>query len=215
MSNIGKTVGLCVGFITIVLVMFVYSTVRTPQLSDDEMRAQGVFLLPRPRDIAPFELQWATGASDAPFTNDVLRGKWSFVFFGFTFCPDVCPTSMAVLGQVDAALRESGFSAEHDFQGVLVSVDPERDTPEKLAAYARAFSPRFEAAVGPRDALAELAQQVNVAFAKVPDGSGGYTMDHTGHIVIINPMGHYHGFIKLPHTAETIRLTYQTLTARL
>ena len=53
-----------------------------------------------------------------------------------------------------------------------------------------------------------------MAFAKVPDGEGGYTMDHTGNIVIVNPMGHYHGFIKLPHKAETIRLTYQTLDAR-
>lgn len=220
MSSIGKTIGLCLGFITIVVVMFVYSVTREPQLSDEEMRAQGVFLLPKPRDIAPFSLETVSAGDDtnqnqsAQFTNADLQGKWSFIFFGFTHCPDVCPTSMAVMGQVDTALRQAGIKREHDFQGVLISVDPERDTADKVAAYAQAFSPRFAGVVGPREDLAELAQQVNVAFAKLPDGSGGYTMDHTGHIVVINPMGHYHGFIKLPHKAETIRLTYQTLAAR-
>ncbi len=210
MTPVAKTVTLCVVFISIVVALFVWSTVRTPQLTDEELRANGVFLLPRPRDIAPFELADASGGT---YSNADLKDKWNFIFFGFTFCPDICPTSMAVMGQVDLALRE-GREGDHPFQGVLVSVDPERDTPEKLETYAKAFSPRFVGAVGPRDDLAELAQQVNVAFAKIPDGEGGYTMDHTGHIVIVNPMGHYHGFIKLPHKAETIRLTYQTLDAR-
>ena len=210
MTPVGKTVALCGVFIAIVVGLFVWKTVRTPQLSDEELRASGVFLMPRPRDIAPFELTNAGGGS---FTNTDLQDRWSFVFFGFTHCPDICPTSMAVMGQVDLALRE-GREGNNPFQGVLVSVDPERDTPERLEAYAKAFSPRFVGAVGPREDLAALAQQLNVAFAKVPDGAGGYTMDHTGHIVIINPMGHYHGFIKLPHEAETIRLTYQTLDAR-
>ena len=212
MSSIARTVLLCVVFISFVVAMFVYSTTRTPQLSDEELRAQGVFLLPRPRDIAPFAL---TAPDGTVFDNASLQGKWSFIFFGFTHCPDICPTSMAVLGQVDRTLEQSqAADVEQPFHGVLISVDPERDTPAKLGAYAEAFSPRFSAATGSREALVELTQQVNVAFAKIPDGEGGYTVDHTGNIVVINPRGHYHAFIKLPHKAETIRLAYQTLAAR-
>ncbi|NKC00486.1 MAG: SCO family protein [Pseudomonadales bacterium] len=210
MSSVAKTVSLCLGFIVIVVIMFVYSTMRTPQLSDDELRDKGVFLLPKPRDISPFSLQLA----DADFSNDDLKGKWSFVFFGFTHCPDVCPTSMSELGKADLALQDTTGERANAFQGVLVSVDPDRDTPMEVTEYAKFFSPRFLGATAPREVLAELTQQVNVAFAKVPDGNGGFTVDHTGNIVLINPHGHYHGFMKLPHDAETIRLTYQSLDAR-
>ena len=208
MSPIAKTVSLCLVFITIVVGMFVYTTVQVPQLSEDEMRSKGVFILPKPRDIAAFELSDQFGAG---FDNARLKGKWTFIFFGFTHCPDICPTSMAVLGQVDRGLQ--GSKDAESFQGILVSVDPERDTPEVLAPYVKAFSPRFLGVTGTREDIFQLANQVNVAFAKVP-AEGGYTMDHTGNIVIINPMGHYHGFAKLPHDAETIRLTYQSLAAR-
>ena len=210
MSGIAKSVSLCLVFIGLVLVAFYYSKVRTPQLSEEELASQGVFLLDTPREIAPFSLSDASGGS---FDNARLLGRWNFIFFGFTNCPDICPTSMAVMGQADQVLRQTGIEGEYPFQGILISVDPERDTLEKLQTYATAFSPRFVGATGPREALAALATQVSSAFQKVPDGEGGYTMDHTGHIVIVNPKGDYHGFIKLPHKAETIRLTYQTLAA--
>ena len=192
--------------------MFVFSTLQTPQLSEEEMRNRGVFLLPVPRDIAPFELSSKNGET---FENNNLKGVWSFVYFGFTHCPDICPTTMSVLGQVERQLQQQQHEDADRFRGVLVTVDPERDTLEKLNQYVTAFSPRFVGARGSREMTAQFAQQVNVAFAKVPsqDSADGYTMDHTGNIVIINPKGHYHGFIKLPHEAETIRLTFQTLAA--
>ena len=211
MSGIAKTIGLCLGFIVIVLSMFYYSKTRVPQLSDEQLREQGVFLLPTPRDIEPFSLELADGS----FSNESLKGKWSFLFFGFTQCPDVCPTTMAEMGKADLAIRDSGKEAESGFQGVLVSVDPDRDDAAQVQAYAQAFSPRFVGTVGSRESLVALTQQVNVAFAKMPAGEGDFTVDHTGNIVLINPYGHYHGFMKLPHDAETIRLTYQSLAARL
>ncbi|MEM9621579.1 MAG: SCO family protein [Pseudomonadota bacterium] len=210
MSSIGRTVLLCCVFISLVVGLFVYRTVQTPQLSEEQMRERGVFLLPKPRDIAPFELADHTGAA---YSNVDLQDKWTFLYFGFTNCPDICPTSMSVLGQVDAQLRNTQSPFAEQFQGVLVTVDPERDTPDLLGQYATAFSPRFLGVAGDRARTAELAQQLNVAFAKVP-AEGGYTMDHTGNIVIVNPKGHYHGFIKLPHTAETINLAFRSLAAR-
>ena len=224
MSTIKSTVLLCFVFIGIVLVMFVISVLRVPQLSVEEMRSKGVFLLPTPRDIAAFKLTDHMGKT---FDRSSINGRWSFVFFGFVSCPDVCPTSMSVLGTVDRQLQASNPELAEQFQGILVSVDPERDSTENLAKYATAFSPRFLGVTGPREDLVGLTTQVNVAFAKVPldepalPGSASadiaadaYTVDHTGNIVIINPRGHYHGFIKLPHDSETIRLTYQTLASQ-
>ncbi|NOX50103.1 MAG: SCO family protein [Gammaproteobacteria bacterium] len=208
----GKTVGLCVVFITLVVGMFVYSVTRTQQLSDEELSQRGVFTLPRPRDIAPFEL---TNHIGDPFTNANLKGRWTFMFFGFTHCPDICPTTLAVMALADRELRNINPGANDSFQGVLVSVDPQRDTNDKLGPYITAFSQHFLGVTSDRAKLAEIATQLNVAFAKVPDDQGGYSMDHTGNIVIINPMGHYYGFIKMPHTQETIRLTYQSLAGRI
>ncbi len=208
MSPVARTVSLCLVFISLVLGMLVYSKLRTPSLSDEELRQQGVFLLPRPRDIAPFSLTDHLGEA---FDNQRLLGKWTFVFFGFTHCPDVCPITMSEMGKAYAQLSPQ---SSEGFQGVLVTVDPERDTPDILGPYATAFSSDFYGVYGEREDIAEFAQQVNAAFGKLPADDGGYTMDHTGNIVLINPKGHYHGFIKLPHKAETIRLTYQSLAAR-
>jgi protein SCO1/2 len=131
---------------------------------------------------------------------------------------------MAVLGTAERELRAQDPEQADLFQGILVSVDPDRDSLEQLGSYATAFSPRFLGVTGSRQALVSLTSQLNVAFAKVPLRTpsstepvaleDAYTVDHTGNIVIVNPMGHYHGFIKLPHDAETIRLTFQTLAAQ-
>ena len=211
MTSVQKTVGLCLGFVAVVVGLFVSSVLRTPVLSEDQLREQGVFVLPRPREISPIELQTHTGEA---FTLADLQGRWTFAFFGFTNCPDICPTSMAVMGQARRALGEDAF------QGLLVTVDPERDTPEALAAYATTFAPDFLGVTGELAALAQFGEQVNVAFAKVPmlneDGSAdpnSYLVDHSANIVIINPRGHYHGFIKYPQQADIIVAAFQSLAA--
>ena len=199
-----------VTLLVVVAGYLIVSTLREPQLSDQELRDRGIFLLPQPRELAPFDLTDHLGRA---FNRERLEGQWTFAFFGFTHCPDVCPTSMSVLGQVDRELLQAGQAAD-GFQGVLVTVDPERDTAQELGAYVTFFSERFVGVVGERAALIEFAQQVYVAFAKVATSRGGYSFDHTGDIVIFNPNGRYHGFVKLPHKAETIRLAYLTLAAR-
>ncbi|MGE0625075.1 MAG: SCO family protein [Pseudomonadales bacterium] len=212
MTGLQKTVALCLGFVAVVVGLFVYSVTRTPVLSAEQLREQGVFILPRPREITAFELATHTGE---PFTLEDLTGHWTFAFFGFTNCPDVCPTTMAVMGQARRTLQ-----GDDTFQGVLVSVDPERDDAATLGAYTTAFSPDFIGVRGSREAVAGFSEQVNVAFAKVPmlDQNGepdpdAYQVDHTGNIVIINPRGHYHGFIKYPQQADTIVAAFRSLAA--
>lgn len=211
MTALRLTVGLCLVFVAVVLGMFVYSVTRTPVLSNEELAAKGIFLFPEPREIAPFELATHTGE---PFTLEDLRGHWSFLFFGFTNCPDVCPTSMAVLAEARRRIEETAPEALDEFQGILVSVDPERDDQQTLARYVHAFSPSFIGVRGDKAATAGLATQVNVVFAKVPADDGGYQVDHSANIVIVNPRGHYHGFAKMPHQADTITAAFTSLRDR-
>ena len=213
MSNVGRTVTLCLAFVALVIGLFFHSKTRVPVLSDDELRDLGVFVLPRPRELSPFALETHDGNS---FDVSALEGRWSFLFFGFTHCPDICPTAVAAMGTAERQIQEAGANDDDQpFFGILVTVDPERDDAATLARYVQGFSPRFAGVRGEREALAAFAGEVNVAFAQVPDPSGQnpYQVDHTGNIVIINPRGHYHGFMRMPHKPENIVAAYRTLVA--
>ena len=212
MNQLRLTVMLSLGFVAVVLGMFYYSVTRTTTLTDDQLRNLGVFVLPTPREIAPFELTTHTGQ---PFTVADLQGQWSFIFFGFTNCPDICPTSLAVMAQAERQLQEAGVPGAEQFQGILVTVDPDRDDQETLTAYVQAFSKDFLGVRGDKVATAEFATQLNAAFTMVPGEPGGYQMDHTANIVIINPRGHYHGFARMPHQADTIAAAYKSFAARM
>lgn len=210
MSGIARTVVSCLVLVAVVLGLFVYSMTRPPVLSTEQLENLGVFVLPRPREIAEFQL---TTQSGKPFGVEQLEGHWSFLFFGFTNCPDVCPTSLAVMGDAVREIVAGGQAADAPFQGIMVSVDPERDDPESLGRYVTAFSKDFIGLSGSQEAIAGFATQLNVAFAKMPDGRGGYQVDHTANIVIVNPRGHYHGFIRLPHKTEAVVAAYRSLAA--
>ena len=121
---------------------------------------------------------------------------------------------MAELGMAKRELVQKVPEVAKQVQVVLVTVDPDRDDPETLGRYVKAFSPDFVGVNGSRESIAKFATQVNVAFGKVPDGEGGYTVDHSGNIVIINPRGHYAGFIKLPHKASTIQDAMRSMVER-
>ncbi len=117
-----------------------------------------------------------TDHNGTPRTLDDFKGKVTVVFFGYTQCPDVCPTTMAELAQVKQALGPDGDR----LQGVFVTVDPERDTPEVLKAYMQSFDPSFVALRGTPEQTAAVAKEFKVFYAKVPNKDGdAYTMDHT------------------------------------
>jgi protein SCO1/2 len=205
----------CLAFIPLVMGGFLHNISRDPGLTDEELRARGAVLLPRPRDISPFEL---TDAAGKPFTNANFIGHWSLVYFGFTFCPDVCPTSLADLAKsmpaISAAMTAKG--EDEPVQVVFISVDPERDTTPVIANYIRAFSPDFLGAGGSLEKVAALGTQVNVAFGKVPGSAPNtYTIDHTPNVVLVNPKGHYHGFLRPPFTAQRLSEALPGLAARL
>jgi protein SCO1/2 len=209
--GVRNTVLLCIAFAALVIGAFVSNVMRDPLLDEEALREQGTFVLPEPRALSLAGLVDQTGA---PFDESDLVGHWSFVFFGFTSCPDVCPVALAALAQVEKKLADAGNAELHDqFRGVFVSVDPDRDDVAKISAYASAFSPRFLGVTGDQASLAAFATQVNAAFMKVPGQGADYLIDHTANIVVINPRGHYHAFIRLPHEPDKILLAYRSIAA--
>ncbi|MDZ4373896.1 MAG: SCO family protein [Phenylobacterium sp.] len=133
----------------------------------------------------PFELVDTSGAT---VNQDVLKGKWSVVFFGFTHCPDICPTTMFELGQVEPMLG----AAAKDFQAVLISVDPERDTPAQMKAYVEndAFPDRVIGLTGTPEQVAVAAKAYKVFYQKAGEGDA-YTVNHAAYSYLMNPRGQY------------------------
>lgn len=123
--------------------------------------------------------------------SEALTGAWSLVFFGYTYCPDVCPTTLAELNRVAAKLTSD------DVQVVLVSVDPERDTPAQLKNYIEYFNPKFQAWSGEINNIENLARQMHIFFQKQAYGES-YLMDHSSQVVLVNPDGEYTGFFTAP-----------------
>lgn len=135
----------------------------------------------------PFALVDHTGK---PTTDREFRGKLLLLYFGFTYCPDVCPTDLQAMG---AALERLGKSGEA-VQPVFVTLDPERDTSERLAGYVRFFHPRFIGLTGDAGAIRQAARAYKVYYAKVQTRGQGYTVDHSGYVYLMDRDGKYLGF---------------------
>ena len=133
-----------------------------------------------------------------PVTEAAFRGHPSAVFFGFTHCPEVCPTT---LFEMDGWLKELGPAGE-DVRAYFVSVDPERDTPEVLKAYVGNVSDRITGLTGEPEAVAGMAKGFNVLARKVPLETGGYTMDHTATVYLLDKGGQFTGTIAYQEAKE-------------
>lgn len=128
-----------------------------------------------------------------PRTLADFKGKAVVIFFGYTHCPDVCPTTMA---EMAAVMKQLGPDAER-VQVLFVTLDPERDTPELLKHYVPAFDPRFIGLSGATDATARVAKEFRVFYQKVPGKeAGSYTMDHTAASYVFDPQGRVRLFVR-------------------
>jgi protein SCO1/2 len=141
---------------------------------------------------APLELPALVAADGSRFAAERLRGRWSVVFFGFTSCPDVCPTTLALLSEVAQGAGDTQF--------IFVTVDPERDTPERLKAYLAYFDPRFVGLTGARTELERFTAALGAGAA--PSGSGGF--DHSSSLFALDPHGRLAGVLLRP--AEPARI---------
>ncbi len=169
-------------------------------------------VLPQATPIKPFAL---TDNQGKPFTEANLNGHWTLLFFGFTNCGMVCPTTLSELSDMYKRL-EKELPADQLPQVVLISVDPERDNVARMNEYVHAFNPHF---IGARAEIAEtvaLENQMHIAAAKIEaDGKGKnhYTINHSAEILLVNPKGQLLAYFSYPHKGPEMASDYKAILA--
>ncbi len=153
-------------------------------------------LLKQARALPEFSL---TDQDGQAFTRKSLEGQWNLVFAGFTYCPDVCPTTLALLKQVQ------GKVAPQQFRVVFLSVDPERDTPARMKDYVSHFSSDFVGVTAGEPQLSEVARSIGFAYAKVPGSTPeSYQMDHSAALALVNPQAQIVGYFSPPFDGDKL-----------
>jgi len=177
----------------------------------DIARFHGTYL-EHPRTVNQFSL---TGIDNKPFDNSRLQGQWTLVFFGFTNCGYLCPTTMAELGKMYRILEGKGV--KNLPQVVMISIDPSRDDQEKLGHYVTAFHPAFYGARGEEDAIESLTRELGIAYAKVINKESvalqNYDIQHSGALILFNPQGELNAFFTTPHHADSLAKDYMMLVS--
>ena len=148
---------------------------------------------PRSVSIPEFELIDHDGQ---PFRRENLTGSWQLMFFGFTHCPDICPATLQQLSLVQASLEKIGQVAP---EILLVSVDPERDTPDVLGAYVSYFDADIKGVTGDLDEIRKLTSTSSIFSEKSYLGNDEYTVDHSTVILVVNESGAIHASFSAPH----------------
>ena len=151
---------------------------------------------PEPRNLADISLVDQTNTS---VDNTVFNGRWSLLFLGYTYCPDICPTTMASLGRVYPELKKMG--SDNAVQVVFVSVDPNRDTPERLASYVEYFNAEFVALTGEHAQLFPFVRSLGLMYAIAESTDNpNYLVDHSASVVVVDPQGRALGRFKPKYT---------------
>lgn len=165
-------------------------------------------VLPLARPLPDFTL---TDHDGEPFTKRSLEDRFTLMFFGFTNCPDVCPITLQVLRSTAERLRAEAPDEVPDV--VFVSVDPFRDTPERIAAYVNAFDPAFIGVTGPDERLRPLLATLGVAVEKHEHHGEQYNVVHSGVVYVIGPRAEWIAVSSSPHVPETIASDFLRIRA--
>lgn len=164
------------------------------------------------RDISDFQL---TGDNDKPFTLSNLKGHWTLIFFGFTHCPELCPTTLATLKEVYQKLENAKQKPMP--QVLFISVDPARDSPKLIKRYLSSFNSNFLGATGTEEALKSLTQEMSVLYMKVmqpgheSNDQAHYDIDHSGTLLLTNPAGKLVAIFNMPHQEAQIAADLHTI----
>ncbi|MGB0669091.1 MAG: SCO family protein [Porticoccaceae bacterium] len=206
-AGIRNTIIIVLAFILLVVYGFVWRMSQPVIMDDEQLRVNGAIVLDKPRIFSDFELIDHRGET---FNIARMQDFWTIVFFGFTHCPDICPTTLAVLNDMYSKMKDS---EKEQLQIVMISLDPERDTVEKLAEYVPYFNEDFIGVTGNKHLIRRLTAEINIAYNKVPLEGEDYTVDHSTQLVLINPKGHYHGFFRAPHSETMLRSTWRSISS--
>ena len=181
----------------------------TLQKKPEKLEITG-FAFPEPAALTGVTL---TSHEGQPVTEESFKDKWTFVYVGYTFCPDACPMAMTVLNQLYGALESQ--KVKEPVNMMLVSVDPERDTTEKLNSYVKHFNPTFSAATGTPDNIQSFAKQVSSVYVIPEDRSDpNYIVDHSSSIILINPAAGVHAIFTPPQMAADLADDFVKLNKR-
>ena len=164
-------------------------------------------LVKNPIPVRPFEL---LDQDKKPFNMDRLKGAWTLMFFGYTHCPDVCPTTLTELDNAASRLNKIN-SGKHKVQYVFVSIDPDRDTPELLADYVSYFGAKFIAVTGEHKQLKQLANPLGIQYKIGIGFNKEYIVNHSSAMLLIDPEGRYYARFEAPHYAEEIVANFKSL----
>ncbi|MBN7135017.1 hypothetical protein A7A76_01290 [Lysobacter enzymogenes] len=174
-------------------------------------QTQAVRLFDPPRTLPAFSLRQSDGTQLIP---GELKGHWTLVFLGFTHCPDVCPTTLAQMSVAQKAWESIPESTRP--RVLFVSVDPERDSPDKIGEYAHGFHKDTLAATADVPALENFAKSLSMVFAKVPAPAGApenqYSMDHSASMAVLDPQGRMAGLVRPPFEPNVIARDMAALT---
>ncbi|QSB20325.1 SCO family protein [Pseudomonas sp. 15A4] len=199
MTRTQKTVLILVAILALVLGLTVYHTLSGIDQGDQTALVDaGIILLPQSRTVPDLSL---TDQDAQPLSLSQLKGKWTVLFFGYTFCPDICPTTLAQLRQIKSELPGE---AVDKLRIVLVSVDPDRDTPQQLKQYLGYFDKQFVGLRAPVDTLQKLANAVSIPYIPADTSKPGYTVDHSGNLALLGPDGTQRGFIRAPLNSQKL-----------
>jgi len=167
-------------------------------------------LLPSAKPVTEFQL---TDHHGQPFTLENLKDNWTFAFFGYTHCPDVCPTSMSILAQVQRKLEQQD-GLDRLPQVVFVSVDPERDSTALLSQFVPYFHPDFIGASGDTSNTLKLSRQLGILYGKAEDSAAdNYLVDHSAAIILLDPDAALRAVFGIPHDADLIASDFLAIKA--
>jgi protein SCO1/2 len=169
----------------------------------------GGYVLERPRALPPIAL---VDEQAAPFRAGDFAGHWSFLYFGYTYCPDVCPLTLVELAELKRRLASERPDERVEYY--LISVDPQRDTPARLREYAAYFDPALRGLTGSHAALAAMAQATDTVF-DVPAGqdANNYLVSHSSNLVVLDPDGAVHAVLKPPHDPARLAADFTRIAA--
>ena len=198
--NFTWTIVSCLAVMLIALSLYVNKMTTKVYLSNEQLKDLGLYLIDPARNLGSFNL---TDSNGKEFLPNNFEGKWNVLFFGFTFCPDICPITMSMLSRIEKGLDNEDLDKIRIF---LVTVDPDRDSPDQLKVYLENFSENFIGLTGGLDQIYNFATRVNAPFSPISNSKDPhYTVDHTGSIVLIDPNGNYAGFFRAPHNQDKIK----------
>ena len=185
------------GILLIIATFFIIRQTNPPEIETGT-------LLSQPKTLPKFEFIDHHGET---ITRSDLTGQWSLLFTGFTSCPDICPATIYVLNELDKKLR----SNDTELRMILLSIDPERDTPEVMAQYLDLFSSSLTGITGSLSGIEQFCNEIGMSFIHIPGTAGRYTVEHSGALVLIDPRARISGYFRPPFDPDLMALDLQAI----